>query len=64
MSEDELKNEMKRLGLADVGSSSFNFEFPIPKLRLSKANFNFIIENKHFEMRDQEFLLHGRYSFH
>ncbi len=51
MSEDELKNEMKRLGLADVGSSSFNFDYPIPKLRLSKANFNFIIENKHFEMR-------------
>lgn len=48
MSEEDLKNEMKRLGLADVGASAFNFTNPIPKLRISKSNFNFAIEGKHF----------------
>lgn len=51
MSEDILKKEMKRLGLADVGASSFSFSNPIPKLRISKANFNFIIEGKHFTIK-------------
>jgi hypothetical protein len=51
MSEDELKKEMKRLGLADVGASTFNFTFPIPKLRISKSNFKFAIEEKHFEIK-------------
>ncbi len=41
---------MKRLELADVGASAFNFSSPIPKLRISKANFNFAIEGKHFEI--------------
>jgi CRISPR-associated endonuclease Csn1 len=52
MSEDALKGEMKKLGLTDVGASSFHFDshIPIPKLRLTKANFNFAIENKHFEI--------------
>jgi len=51
MSEDELKNEMKQRGLADVGASYFNFDQPIPKLRLSKMSFNFIIEDKHFNVQ-------------
>ncbi len=51
MSEEDLKKEMKRLNLGDVGASSFNFSFPIPKLRLSKANFNFAIEGKHFQIK-------------
>lgn len=51
MSEEDLKKEMKRLELADVGASSFNFLKPIPKLRISKANFNFAIEGKHFEIK-------------
>ena len=50
MPEDELKKEMKRLGLPDVGVSSFDFLKPAPKLRLSKSSFNFAIENKHFIM--------------
>jgi CRISPR-associated endonuclease Csn1 len=51
MSEEDLKKEMKRLSLADVGASSFSFSNPIPKLRISKANFNFAIEGKHFEIK-------------
>jgi CRISPR-associated endonuclease Csn1 len=50
MPEDELKREMKRLNLADVGASSFNFSQSIPKLRLSKTAFNFAIEGKHFSV--------------
>ena len=48
MSEEDLKKEMKRIGLADVGASSFDFINPIPKLRVSKSNLNFAIEGKHF----------------
>lgn len=51
MPEEDLKKEMKRLGLADVGASSFSFSNPIPKLRISKSNFNFAIEGKHFEIK-------------
>lgn len=51
MSEEDLKREMKRLNLADVGASSFNFSNPIPKLRITKSNFNFAIEGKHFEIK-------------
>lgn len=51
MSEEDLKKEMKRLGLADVGASSFDFNNPIPKLRISKSNFNFAIEGKHFKIK-------------
>jgi CRISPR-associated endonuclease Csn1 len=51
MSEEDLKKEMKRLGLADVGASSFSYSNPIPKLRISKSNFNFAIEGKHFEIK-------------
>jgi CRISPR-associated endonuclease Csn1 len=50
MSEDELKVTMKNKGLADVGASYFNFDDPIPKLRLSKAAFNFAIEGKYFDI--------------
>ncbi len=39
MSEEDLKKEMKRLGLANVGASSFDFSNPIPKLRISKDKF-------------------------
>jgi len=51
MSEEDLKKEMKKLGLADVGASSFSFSNPIPKLRISKSSFNFSIEGKHFEIK-------------
>jgi CRISPR-associated endonuclease Csn1 len=51
MPEEDIKKEMKRLNLADVGASSFNYAFPIPKLRISKSNFNFAIEDKHFEVK-------------
>jgi CRISPR-associated endonuclease Csn1 len=51
MSEEDLKIQMKRLGLPDTGASSFNFTNPIPKLRISKSNFNFAIEGKHFEIK-------------
>ena len=50
MAEEDIKKEMKKLNLADVGASSFNFSFPIPKLRISKSNFNFAIEEKHFDI--------------
>lgn len=50
MPEEDIKKEMKRLNLTDVGASAFDFSFPIPKLRISKSNFNFAIEDKHFEM--------------
>lgn len=50
MSEDELKAAMKARGLADVGASAFNFDEPIPKLRISKAAFDFVIEGKHFDI--------------
>jgi hypothetical protein len=50
MPEDELKNYMKKKGLADVGVSYFDFDDPIPKLRLSKSAFNFAIENKYFNI--------------
>jgi CRISPR-associated endonuclease Csn1 len=50
MSEEDLKKEMKKHGLADVGASSFDFTKPIPKLRLSKSSFNFAIEGKDFEL--------------
>lgn len=51
MSEEDLKKEMKHLELPDTGASSFNFISPIPKLRISKTNFNFAIEGKHFEIK-------------
>jgi hypothetical protein len=51
MSEEDLKKDMKRLELPDSGASAFNFLKPIPKLRISKANFNFAIEGKHFEIK-------------
>jgi CRISPR-associated endonuclease Csn1 len=51
MSEEDLKKEMKKHGLADVGASAFNFKTSIPKLRLSKSSFNFAIEGKHFEIK-------------
>lgn len=50
MSEEDLKKEMKILELPDTGASFFNFQHPIPKLRLSKGNFNFAIEGKDFEL--------------
>jgi hypothetical protein len=50
MPEDELKNMMKARGLADVGASYFDFDDPIPKLRLSKAALNFAMEGKHFDI--------------
>lgn len=51
MSEEDLKKEMKRLSLPDTGASAFNFFNPIPKLRISKSNFNFAIGGKHFEIK-------------
>jgi CRISPR-associated endonuclease Csn1 len=50
MSEDNLKKEMKRNGLPDVGISTIDFSSVAPKLRLSKNAFNFAIEEKHFEV--------------
>jgi len=51
MSEEDLKKEMKNLSLPDTGASVFSFSNPIPKLRISKSNFNFAIEGKHFEIK-------------
>jgi len=51
MPEDKLKAKMKSLGLADVGASALNFSLIVPKLRLSKAAFNFAIEGKNFELK-------------
>lgn len=48
--EDALKSEMKKMGLADTGASAFDSTRLIPKLRLSKSNFDFIVEHIHFNL--------------
>ena len=42
---------MKKFELPDTGASAFNFSKPVPKLRITKTNFNFAIEEKHFEIK-------------
>ncbi|MBS1736628.1 MAG: hypothetical protein JSS98_08525 [Bacteroidetes bacterium] len=48
MKEDDLGKEMKRLNLPATGASAFDFNNPIPKLRLSQGSLNIAIENRHF----------------
>lgn len=50
MSEDKLKDEMNKRNLPPAGASKLDFENPIPKLRLSRENFNFAIEHKDFDI--------------
>lgn len=50
MSEEDLTKSMVELKLPKTGASKFDFNLPIPKLRLSRDNFNFAIENKDFNI--------------
>ena len=50
MKEEDLAKEMKRLNLPTSGASVFDFNSPIPKLRLSQGSLNIAIEQKHFEV--------------
>ncbi len=51
MKEEDITKEMKRLNLPSSGASTFDFEKPIPKLRLSQASLNMAIEGKHFKIK-------------
>ena len=48
LKDDDIKKELKKMDIPDVGSSKINFDYPIYWLRLSKENLNFAIENIHF----------------
>jgi CRISPR-associated endonuclease Csn1 len=51
MKDEDLTKEMKKLNLPTTGSSSFNFNAPIPKLRFSQGALNMAIEHKHFQIK-------------
>jgi CRISPR-associated endonuclease Csn1 len=51
MPEEKLKQKLKELNLSENGGSKMDFDNTIPKLRLSKEQFNFGIEHKHFHIK-------------